>query len=162
MTSKSDVYSFGWLKDGKYWERHGDNVQWITLKENGAPDCITQTWNTFSTKHPEALLPDSRPPICISDDPKDCRCAAHTKPNTPPWGIQAWEQWRDYMTSKSEIKRQTIQRGGSMDDAVKKLAAIQRLVDEQAEDEGLWFLPHRATEDTLQEALRKLHAEIER
>lgn len=42
-----------------------------------------------------------------------------------------------------------------------KLAAIQRLVDEQAEDESLWFHPQHITEDILQQALRRLHAVIE-
>lgn len=39
--------------------------------------------------------------------------------------------------------------------------AIKAVVDEQAEDEGLWFVPQTITEDYLQRALRKLHAVIE-
>jgi hypothetical protein len=35
------------------------------------------------------------------------------------------------------------------------------LVAEQAEDEYLWFIAEHAPEAYLQEALRKLHAEIE-
>ena len=38
---------------------------------------------------------------------------------------------------------------------------LQKLVDEQAEDEGLWFVYETITEDYLQRALRKLHAAIE-
>ncbi len=36
-----------------------------------------------------------------------------------------------------------------------------KLVNEQAEDDGLWFNPQYATEAYLQQALRKLHAAIE-
>lgn len=38
---------------------------------------------------------------------------------------------------------------------------IRALVDEQAEDGGLWFVAETITEDYLQRALRKLHAVIE-
>jgi hypothetical protein len=37
----------------------------------------------------------------------------------------------------------------------------QRVVDEQAEDEGLWFIAETATEAYLQQELRRLHAAIE-
>ena len=35
------------------------------------------------------------------------------------------------------------------------------VVDEQAEDEGLWFVPETITEDHPQRALRRLHAAVE-
>ena len=38
---------------------------------------------------------------------------------------------------------------------------IQKLVDEQAKDEGLWFMALTAPEEYLQSELRKLHALIE-
>ena len=38
---------------------------------------------------------------------------------------------------------------------------LQKLVDEQAEDEGLWFEAEYIIERYHQEALRKLHAAIE-
>ena len=41
------------------------------------------------------------------------------------------------------------------------LAEAQKLVDKQAEDEGLWFIPQTITEDYLQRALRQLHAAVE-
>ncbi|HUW45945.1 MAG TPA: hypothetical protein VMW50_09150 [Dehalococcoidia bacterium] len=41
------------------------------------------------------------------------------------------------------------------------LTAIQKLVDEQAEDEGLWFIAETAPEGYLQAELRKLHQLIE-
>jgi len=42
-----------------------------------------------------------------------------------------------------------------------RLKRIKALVDEQAEDEGLWFEPENITEDYLQQALRRLHAVVE-
>ncbi len=41
------------------------------------------------------------------------------------------------------------------------LSDLQAIVDEQAEDEGLWFVAQYASEAYLQAALRKLHAAIE-
>lgn len=38
---------------------------------------------------------------------------------------------------------------------------IRRIVDEQAEDEGLWFQAQTAPEAYLQRALRRLHAAVE-
>ena len=45
---------------------------------------------------------------------------------------------------------------------MKDLSAIRALVDEQAEDEGLWFEAQYISEAMLQSALRSLHAVIER
>ena len=42
-----------------------------------------------------------------------------------------------------------------------RLATIQKMVNEQAEDQGLWFLSLRAPEAYLQQELRRLHAVIE-
>ncbi len=42
-----------------------------------------------------------------------------------------------------------------------KLGKIRDLVDEQAEDEGLWFETHTAPEAYLQQELRRLHKVIE-
>lgn len=41
------------------------------------------------------------------------------------------------------------------------LERIQAIVNEQAEDEGLWFIAHYLTEAYLQQELRRLHAVIE-
>ncbi len=41
------------------------------------------------------------------------------------------------------------------------LDEIRAVVDEQAEDEGLWFCARTATEAYLQQELRKLHAVVE-
>jgi len=42
-----------------------------------------------------------------------------------------------------------------------KYEDLQKLVDEQAEDDGLWFVAETAAEAYLQQELRKLHAAIE-
>lgn len=47
-------------------------------------------------------------------------------------------------------------------DLADRLEAIQGLVKEQAEDEGLWFIARTAPEAYLQQALRELHALIEK
>lgn len=41
------------------------------------------------------------------------------------------------------------------------LQEMRKIVDEQACDEGLWFVPVTITEDILQRALRRLHAAVE-
>lgn len=54
---------------------------------------------------------------------------------------------------------------GNLREKIKTLtaegAAIRAVVDEQAEDEGLWFVGRTAPEDYLQAALRRLHEVIE-
>lgn len=47
-------------------------------------------------------------------------------------------------------------------DLESRLSAIQAVVDEQAEDDGLWFHAQYITEDHLQRELRRLHRVIER
>ena len=42
-----------------------------------------------------------------------------------------------------------------------RLRKIRALVNEQAEDEGLWFVAATAPEAYLQQELRRLHAAIE-
>ena len=41
------------------------------------------------------------------------------------------------------------------------LREVRQIVDEQAEDEGLWFVAEHASEAYLQSELRRLHAAIE-
>jgi len=41
------------------------------------------------------------------------------------------------------------------------LSKIKEIVDEQAEDEGLWFVAETAPEAYLQAALRRLHEVVE-
>jgi len=45
--------------------------------------------------------------------------------------------------------------------ALKTIKRIQKVVAEQAKDEGLWFLAYYASEGYLQKALRRLHRIIE-
>jgi len=45
-------------------------------------------------------------------------------------------------------------------DNIKKLELIE-FINEQAEDEGLWFIAQTAAEDYLQRKLRELHAAVE-
>jgi hypothetical protein len=45
--------------------------------------------------------------------------------------------------------------------AESSLIALRRLVDEQAEDEGLWFFAQTGPEAYLQQELRRLHALVE-
>lgn len=42
-----------------------------------------------------------------------------------------------------------------------RLARLRALVDEQAEDDGLWFIARTAPEAYLQQELRRLHAAVE-
>ena len=44
---------------------------------------------------------------------------------------------------------------------MKRLNKVINLVNEQAKDEGLWFVSQYASEAYLQDALRKLHAVVE-
>lgn len=46
--------------------------------------------------------------------------------------------------------------------SIKVIKILMKVVDEQADDEGLWFIAHFASEAYLQQALRKLHHEIEK
>lgn len=41
------------------------------------------------------------------------------------------------------------------------LSDLKAIVDEQAEDEGLWFVAATAPEAYLQQELRRLHAAVE-
>lgn len=64
---------------------------------------------------------------------------------------EANNQWRlDY--NDCAVERDRLRSG------VERLRA---LVDEQAEDDGLWFIAQTAPEAYLQQELRRLHAEIE-
>lgn len=48
------------------------------------------------------------------------------------------------------------------DAEIEKIAEARKLVDEQAEDEGIWFKAETAPEAMLQQELRRLHAAVER
>lgn len=46
--------------------------------------------------------------------------------------------------------------------SIKAIKLLMKIVDEQSDDEGLWFVAHFASEAYLQQALRKSHHEIEK
>lgn len=46
-------------------------------------------------------------------------------------------------------------------EAVKRIEAARAVIEEQTEDEGLWFVAKTAPEAYLQQELRRLHRAIE-
>lgn len=52
-----------------------------------------------------------------------------------------------------DVRRYDLDGGGAED--------VRTVVNEQAEDEGLWFIAETAAEAYLQQELRRLHAAIE-
>lgn len=59
---------------------------------------------------------------------------------------------------KSHFNWQTL---SACFEAADRIDEVIKLVDEQAEDEGLWFVAETTSEAYLQSALRRLHAVIE-
>ena len=68
--------------------------------------------------------------------------------NTTGWSGFAWDIWQS-ATAEADAKYLPV---------IEKLVAI---VNQQAEDEGLWFVAQYASEGYLQKELRLLHAAIE-
>ena len=58
--------------------------------------------------------------------------------------------WEKFAEAQKEIER--LSEG---------LGKVRKLVDAQAEDEGLWFMAKYASEAYLQQELRKLHSAVE-
>ena len=48
-----------------------------------------------------------------------------------------------------------------MNDEAHLLRALRELIEQQAKDDGLWFVAQFATEGYLQQELRKLHQAVE-
>lgn len=81
------------------------------------------------------------------------------------------ERLRELLAHVQQEMRPVIGAEATLEDAVLALtaqeqvagvlSASRRLVNEQAEDEGLWFVAESVTEAYLQNALRKLHAAVE-
>lgn len=46
-------------------------------------------------------------------------------------------------------------------DELRKLAEARRVMDEQANDDGIWFIAETAAEAYLQQELRRLHEAVE-
>ena len=77
-----------------------------------------------------------------------CRWMKTDEDDRDPDGCEEcdWETWRCH---NAAIEAATL------------LAGAQTVVDEQAEDEGLWFIAATAPEAYLQQELRRLHAAID-
>jgi septal ring factor EnvC (AmiA/AmiB activator) len=71
---------------------------------------------------------------------------------------QATAEWKADLRSADEIIRHLQE---ELAQARAELARLRSTVDEQAEDDGLWFVAKTAPEAYLQSALRDLHTEIE-
>ena len=63
--------------------------------------------------------------------------------------------------TRDELIAELLKRRQRIAELERRLANIQRCVDEQAEDEGLWFQAATAPEAYLQQELRVLHGIIE-
>jgi hypothetical protein len=68
------------------------------------------------------------------------------------------QAWRD---DREETKAERNAALKQRDELLLRLSSCRTLVNEQAEDEGLWFVAATAAEAYLQQELRKLHAAIE-
>ena len=73
--------------------------------------------------------------------------------------LRDWPEEYGIMTP--ELARELADKLHTAESRVDGLCAIRRLVEEQAKDEGLWFIAHTVTKSYLQEQLRQLHALIE-
>ncbi len=60
-----------------------------------------------------------------------------------------------------DLQQQLLAYDNRFNDMDARLRAIQHLVDQQADDEGLWTVAQNAVEDYLQQELRTLHRVIE-
>lgn len=70
--------------------------------------------------------------------------------------VDAWNKFtKELYAILDECEKENKQR------KTLSLARIQKCVDEQAEDDGLWFQAETASEAYLQQELRKLHWAIE-
>jgi len=67
-------------------------------------------------------------------------------------GYKEMAMSREHWDAKREAELATLKA---------RLAEARRVCDEQANDEGLWFVAVTVTEDYLQAALRRLHAAVE-
>lgn len=73
---------------------------------------------------------------------------------SPPWSATDLDGVSE---AAAAIERLTAER----DAAQSKLVEAVAIVNEQANDDGLWFIEQLASEAYLQQALRRLHAAIE-
>lgn len=72
------------------------------------------------------------------------------------------ESLRAQLAAAQEAERTQFERDGlRVLELQAQLTTIAAVVNEQASDDGLWFIAEHATEAYLQAALRRLHAVIE-
>ena len=71
------------------------------------------------------------------------------------------DQYRLVATSEGHWEYKTDLAIAALERALAQPNPAQRVVDEQAEDEALWFVAQTAAEAYLQQALRRLHAAVE-
>lgn len=74
-------------------------------------------------------------------------------------------EWKQAARQRSECVKELLEK---LDEVRKELettqcqlSKIRALVDDQADDEGLWYIPDRASEAYIQQEFRKLHALVE-
>lgn len=95
------------------------------------------------------------PCLDCGKDLRLCKCKPKTSPNAKLYAVHVSELMSAEMADGEDWV--LVQRDGT----ALETNPIRALVDEQAEDGGLWFVAETITEDYLQLALRKLHAVIE-
>ena len=71
------------------------------------------------------------------------------------------DQYRMVATSEGHWEFKTDLAIAALERALAQPNTAQQVVDEQAEDEGLWFRAQTAAEAYLQQELRRLHAAVE-
>jgi hypothetical protein len=80
------------------------------------------------------------------------------------WETAHPEEWADWLQAQRNAQYFLTGEPCNGRNAVtplERLIEIRTIVDEQANDEGLWFMAETAPEAYLQQALRRLHAAIE-
>ena len=109
---------------------------------------------------------------------KDAEIARHGRRKLTDWEAARYfleqptvKQWKILAAVQSELERLTgaidadTKYIAEQDDRIAKLEAVldglQRFVDAQAEDEGLWFIGSYASEAYIQNGLRACHRYIE-
>ena len=76
--------------------------------------------------------------------------AQHFFADNPDIALMAFQWWRTYRSAPTPEPA-----------LVAAARAALKMVDDQAEDEGLWFIAQYASEGYLQQELRRLHATVE-
>ncbi len=96
------------------------------------------------------------------DAPKDAERAVELRYE---W-LHAWQEWARKLLEQFGLQLPDGHHGDKearhiLGEQLKRMALARELVNVQAEDEGLWFVPEHITESALQQALRELHEVVE-